>query len=177
MRCDKCNDYMKKETKKIAILGMAAAAAMILSYVESFFSLGIPGLKIGLPNIFIVCILYLYGVWDAAAVSVVRCVLTALLFGSMMSFWYSIAGAFLSLAVMALLRRTDKFSATAVSIAGGVSHNIAQILVAIAVTGTEQIAYYLPVLILGGIAAGAVIGIASGIVVKRVRSLSCSVLE
>ena len=160
----------KKETKKIAILGMAAAAAMILSYVESFFSLGIPGLKIGLPNIFIVCILYLYGVWDAAAVSAVRCVLTAFLFGSMMSFWYSIAGAILSLTVMALLRRTDRFSPVAVSVAGGVSHNLAQIAVAIAVTGTEQIAYYLPVLVLSGIAAGTVIGIAAGIVVKRVRA-------
>ncbi len=161
---------MNNKAKKTAILGMAAAAAMILSYVESFFSLGIPGLKIGLPNVFIVCVLYLYGVWDAAAVSAVRCVLTALLFGSMMSFWYSIAGTILSLTVMALLRRTDRFSPVAVSVAGGVSHNLAQIGVAIAVTGTEQIAYYLPVLVLGGIAAGTVIGIAAGIIVKRVRA-------
>ena len=159
---------MKNATKKIAIIGMAAAAAMLLSYVESFFSLGIPGLKVGLPNIFIVCILCLFGVWEAAAVSAVRCILTALLFGSMMSLWYSLAGAALSLAVMAILKKTDKFSVIGVSVAGGITHNAAQILVAIALTGTEQIAYYLPVLILGGTLAGAVVGIAAAAVYKRV---------
>ena len=118
---------------------MAAAAAMLLSYVESFFSLGIPGLKVGLPNIFIVCILYLFGPLEAGTVSAVRCVLTALLFGSMMSLWYSLAGAALSLTVMTVMKKTDKFSTVGVSVAGGISHNAAQIFVAIAVTGTEQI--------------------------------------
>lgn len=158
---------MNNNVKKTAILGAATAAAMILSYVESLFSFGIPGLKIGLPNIFIVCILYMYGTASAATVSAVRCVLTALLFGSVMSFWYSIAGAVLSLTVMAVLKKLDKFSTVGVSIAGGVSHNAAQIMVAIAVTGIKQIGYYLPVLIIGGTVAGAVIGIVAAAVTKK----------
>lgn len=164
---------MKKETaKKTAIVGMAASATMILSYVESFFYLGIPGLKIGLPNVFIVCILYLYGIRSAAAVSLVRCILTAVLFGSVMSLWYSLAGASLSLTLMWLMKRSDKFSPMGVSIVGGVSHNAAQLAVAVAVTGVRQIGYYyLPLLTFGGVVAGAVVGIAAGALTERVKKI------
>ena len=162
---------MKNESvKKTAILGMAAVAAMILSYVESFFYLGMPGVKVGLPNIFVVCILYLYGAGYALALSLVRCVLSALLFGSVMSFWYSLAGAVLSLAVMSLLKHFDRFSPMGVSVAGGVCHNAAQIAVAVFVTRTVQIGYYLPILAASGVVAGAVIGIVSAVVTDRVKN-------
>ena len=92
-----------KRTKKLALLGMCCAAAMILSYVESFIPFGVPGLKVGLPNIVTVFLLYKIGWKETAVVSLLRCVLTALLFGTVMSLAYSIAGAILSLAVMALL--------------------------------------------------------------------------
>ena len=79
------------------------------------------------------------------------------------------AGAVLSLAVMPLLKRTGKFSVVGVSIAGGVSHNIGQILVAMAVLGSVRLAWYLPALLAAGTAAGAAIGAAGGIVISRVR--------
>lgn len=158
---------MKQKTQTLALLGLCTAAAMILSYVESFIPSITPGLKIGLPNVVIVFVLYRAGWPAAAAVSLVRVGLTAILFGSVMSLAYGLAGAVLSLLVMALLRRLHFFSVVGVSVAGGVSHNAAQILVATAVMQTTQIVYYLPVLIIGGTIAGTLIGIAGGILISR----------
>ena len=156
-----------KKINKLALLGLCTAAAMILSYVESLIPFGVPGLKVGLPNIVTVFVLYKIGWKEAGAVSLVRCVLTALLFGSVMSLAYSIAGGALSLIVMTLLKKWDKFSTIGVSIAGGITHNAGQVAVAIAVTGVEQIAYYMPVLAVGGTLAGLVIGVAGALIVNR----------
>ncbi|MBR6675827.1 MAG: Gx transporter family protein [Clostridia bacterium] len=156
-----------KGTKKIVLLGMCCAAAMILSYVESFVPFGVPGLKVGLPNVVTVFLLYRFGWREAGAVSVVRCVLTSLLFGSVMSLAYSLAGGALSIAVMSLLKRCRLFSAVGVSVAGGISHNAGQIAVAVAVMNTREIAYYMPVLAVGGTLAGIVIGICGALVLHR----------
>ncbi len=163
---------MKITIKKLALLGMCCAAAMILSYVESFIPFGVPGLKVGLPNIVTVFLLYRLGWREAAAVSLLRCVLTSLLFGSVMSLAYSLCGAALSLSLMALLKKWDKLSTVGVSIAGGITHNAGQIAVAIAVTGVEEIAYYMPVLAVGGTLAGLVIGVCGALVLKRLEKVN-----
>ncbi len=160
-----------KKINKIALLGMCTAAAMILSYVESFIPFGVPGLKVGLPNVVIVFILYKIGWKEAFAVSLVRCVLTALLFGSVMSLAYSVTGGVISLAVMSLLKKINKFSTVGVSIAGGITHNAGQIIIAILVTGAEEIAYYMPVLSVGGTLAGLVIGIAGAAILKSLSKV------
>ncbi len=156
------------KSKSVALPGVCAAMAMILSYVESFIPSPVYGVKIGLPNIVIVYLLYKVGASKAAAVSLVRVLLTAFLFGSVMSLWYSLAGAAFSLLVMTLLKKMKLFSTVGVSVVGGVAHNMAQVTVAVLVTGVGAIAYYLPALVVGGIAAGVIIGIAGAIVIKRV---------
>ena len=160
-----------KKTKKLALLGMCTAAAMILSYVESFIPFGVPGLKVGLPNVVTVFLLYRFGLRETLAVSLVRCVLTALLFGSVMSLAYSLAGAALSITVMCLLQKWGKLSPVGVSVAGGITHNAGQIAVAIAVTGVEEIAYYMPVLAVGGTLAGVVIGVAGALMLKHLEKV------
>ena len=75
------------------------------------------------------------------------------------SLLYSLAGGLLSLIVMVLLKRSVRFSTCGVSVAGGVSHNIGQIIVAMIVLQTEKIIYYLPVLLVSGVIAGVVIGL------------------
>lgn len=160
-----------KKINKLALLGMCTAAAMILSYVESFIPFGVPGLKVGLPNIVVLFIIYRYSWKEASAVSLVRCVLTSLLFGSVMSLAYSLAGAALSITVMSLLKRWNKFSSVGVSIAGGITHNAGQIIVAVIVTGVEEIAYYMPVLAVGGTLAGLVIGVAGALLLRRLEKV------
>ena len=157
------------KASKVAQYGLLTALALVLSYLESLVPpLWVPGVKLGLPNLAVVFALYRLGFKDACAISLVRVVLVALLFGNGAGLAYSIAGAALSLALMGLLKRTGKFSSVGVSVAGGVAHNAGQILVAMALLETSRLAWYLPVLWISGMIAGVLVGIVSGVLVKRV---------
>lgn len=120
------------ETRKVAQIGVLVALAMVLSYVESLFPafVAVPGVRIGLANIAVVFALYRLGFKEALGISLVRVVLSSLLFGSVLSMAYSASGAVLSLVMMAALKRTKLFGTVAVSVVGGVSHNLGQIAVA-----------------------------------------------
>ena len=158
-----------KKTKRLVLLAMLTAVAMILSYVESLLpSVGIPGVKMGLANIAVIFALFRFGWKEAAALSLVRVVLVSLLFGSVGAMLYSLAGAVLSLAVMALLRRIDRFSLVGISVAGGVAHNAGQILMAMLILQTKQLLGYLPVLAVSGIAGGVLTGLAAALLIRRI---------
>ncbi len=165
---------MKHYGKKTAFLGLCTALALILAYVEVLLPpllSAVPGIKMGLPNIIIIFLLYRRGPLSAAAVSLTRVLLVSLLFGNVMSMAYSIAGAILSLAVMALLRRLDFLSAVGVSVAGGVMHNVGQILMAMLMLGTAELGYYLVVLAVSGTIAGVLIGLCGGVLIRRIPSM------
>ena len=159
------------KTKKIAVLALAIALAMILSFVESQIPafVAIPGVKIGLANIAVVFVLYKLGWKEAVLISLVRVFMVSVLFGTAVSLFYSVAGAVLSLTGMVLLKRTGLFSTVAVSVTGGVLHNVGQILMACLLLETNVIVYYLPFLILSGVIAGVVIGVVAAIMVNRVQ--------
>ena len=104
---------MKQSTKKLVLLSLLAAVALVLSYIESVLPPlypAIPGIKMGLANIIILVCLYIFTVKEALILSLVRIFVSALLFGNAMSVIYSLAGAILSLAVMAILKKTNWFS-------------------------------------------------------------------
>ena len=158
-------------SKKIAFLGVCTSVALVLAYVESLIPplyAAVPGIKLGLPNVAIIFVLYRYGVKEAAAVSLVRMAAVALLFGNPMTFAYSLAGGFLSLTAMALLRKINSFSIVGVSVAGGVSHNVGQILTAMLLLNTAQLGYYLVVLTVTGTVAGILIGLCGSLLIKRI---------
>ena len=163
---------MKPSTKRVAVLGLCTSLAMILAYVEvllpPLFS-AIPGIKLGLPNIVIIFVLYQFGIIDAATVSIIRVAAVSMLFGNPMTFAYSFAGALLSLAVMAILKKTNLLSTVGVSVAGGVFHNVGQILMAMLLLGTAELGYYLIVLAITGTISGIFIGLCGGFTVKRVK--------
>lgn len=163
---------MKTNTKKLTVTALLVAAALILSYVESMLpSFSVPGVKLGLANVASVFALYTLGGTGAVFVSLVRVVVSGLLFGSAASFIYSAAGAVLSLCAMILLKKTGIFSVLGVSVIGGVAHNIGQLAAASAVMHTVGVMYYLPVLLLSGAVTGALIGIAGGVLVGRIGRL------
>lgn len=157
--------------KKTAILSMLTGFALMLSYVESLIPLapGIPGIKLGLANLAAVLCMELYGRRDALLVNVARVLLSSFLFGNMYVVLYSLAGALISFAAMAFLKRFDCFSLIGVSVAGGVFHNIGQLLVAMAVVRTVRIVYYLPWLLIAGCLTGILTGILALEVLKHVR--------
>lgn len=158
---------------RAAYFGVFTALALIFSYIETLIPIqfGVPGIKLGLANLIIVIVLYRTGWREALLLSVVRVVLAGFIFGNLFSIVYSLAGGILSLAVMALLKKTDRFSVIGISIAGGVCHNIGQLIVAMVVVETYQVGYYLPVLLIAGVITGAVIGAVAGEVLKRIRNL------
>ena len=166
-------------TKKTALYGLFLALALVASYIERLIPLnpGIPGIKLGLANIVTMVLLYTVGLQAALLISALRILLSGLLFGSGFAMVYSAAGALLSMLVMVILKKTGWFGTVGVSVAGGVFHNVGQILVAIAVLETKSLAYYLPVLIISGLAAGVIIGILSGILIRRLEPVIKEAME
>lgn len=157
------------KTRKITTLGLSVALALILSYVESLLPplMAVPGVKVGLPNIVILFLLWRYGWKEAAAVSGLRLLLTAALFTGFAAFFYGLSGAVLSLLGSALLKRSGRFSPLGVSAAGGVLHNLGQIALAALVLDSGYVFTYLPVLLLSGTVAGALVGLLAGILIQR----------
>lgn len=150
-------------TKTTAYLGMFVALAFIFSYIEAIipFSMGIPGIKLGLANIVVIIVLYAFGIKEAFLISMVRILLVAFTFSNTFTMLYSLSGGFLSWTMMIILKKTDKFSIVGVSVAGGVAHNIGQLVVAAILIQTYSLIYYFPVLIIGGVITGVIIGILS----------------
>lgn len=158
---------------RAAYFGVFTALALIFSYIETLIPIqfGTPGIKLGLANLVVVIVLFKTGWKEALLLSVTRIVLAGFIFGSLFSIVYSLAGGVLSLGIMTLLARTGRFSVAGVSMAGGVSHNIGQLIVAMLAVETYQVGYYLPVLLIAGLITGAVIGAVAGEVLKRISNI------
>ena len=160
--------------RKTAFMGLFLALAMICSYIETLipFSVGIPGIKLGLANIVVVLMLYSVGIKEALLVSVLRIVLVGILFGNAFSILYSLSGGILSFLVMFLMKKTDKFSCISVSITGGISHNIGQIIVAAWIVNSYNVFFYVPVLLFAGLLTGLLIGVIAKEVIVRLKNIT-----
>lgn len=162
----------KFDVRRIVLLGTFTAIALMLSYIEFLLPpiwSAVPGIKLGLANVAVIYVLYSLSLKDAAAVSFVRVFLSAVLFGSALTLAYSLAGAVLSLAAMAVLKKLDIFSKVGVSIAGAVLHNLGQILVAVIVLRTAEIGYYMIILTLTGILSGIFVGLVGSLLTKYIK--------
>ena len=165
---------MRIKTKKLTVLALFSAVAIVFSYIEAILPpiwSAVPGIKVGLANIVTVTLLYKFSFKEAVAVAFIRITAIALLFGNVMTLMYSIAGLVLSVIIMVILKRTGLFSTIGVSIAGGVFHNLGQIIVAMIVLQTKEIGYYMIVLEVTGTIAGVLIGIAGNLMLKYSNKL------
>lgn len=161
----------------IVLYGMFISGTLVVSYLESFIPIPfpVPGIKIGLANIVILWVLYAMNIKAAIIISLLRVILSGFLFGNLYTMLFSFVGAVLSLAVMILLKKVNKFSIIGASIAGAVCHNTGQIIVAIIVLENSKLGYYLPALIISGVIFGIVIGIVGGILYKKIKILQTNV--
>ncbi len=141
------------------------------NFIETLipFDFVVPGVKLGLSNLVIVIMLYAFGWREALAVDVLKVILSGFLFGNAAMMLYSAAGALLSFTCMDLVRRSDRFSPIGVSVIGGVTHNVGQVLVAAAVVRSIGPASYLPALVLSGSCTGALLGVIASAVLVRIR--------
>jgi heptaprenyl diphosphate synthase len=159
------------KSKKMAIYGLLVALAFILSYIESLFPVPvpIPGIKLGLANLVVLTALYSMGVKEAFVLSVIRIFLVGFTFGNPSTMLFSLAGGLLSWFLMSLFKYSRLFSLAGVSIIGGISHNIGQIVMAMFIVENINIIYYLPFLLISGVATGMIIGILGAMIVKRMK--------
>ena len=150
---------------------MLVALAMIFSYVESLIpiNLGVPGIKLGVANLVTVTGLYILAPMEVLLVVILRVLLVGFMFGNGMSILYSLAGAALSMTVMTLMLKKTSFSLIGVSVAGGVSHNIGQLIIAMLIVQNASVFVYAPALLVAGVAAGVVIGGLTNEILKRVH--------
>ena len=160
------------KVKKLCILALLTAVALVIFVAEAQIPpvIAVPGVKLGLSNIIVLLTMYIYGRREAAAVLGLKIVLGSIFSGQLMSFFYSAAGGMLAFAVLALLKGilTEK-QIWAASAFGAAAHNIGQLIVAIAILGTEKLAWYLPVLLFSGIITGLFTGFCTRICLPRLR--------
>lgn len=159
--------------KKTGYLGIFLAIALICSYIETLIPLpiGIYGVKLGLTNIVVVLMLYIIGAKESLAISVLRIILVGFMFGNAFSIIYSLAGGLLSFVVMFILKKTNKFKCISVSVTGGISHNIGQILVAAVIVKNYNILFYIPVLLIAGVITGFIIGMLAQELIYRLKNV------
>ena len=163
----------RKAAGSPAHMGLLLAFALILSYIELLipFQPGIPGVKLGLSNLAVVLCLYLFGWRKALLLTVVKAIFSGLLFGNLFMILYSLAGAVFSALIMILLKKSGSFHIPVVSGAGGVAHNLGQLLVAMRVAETYGILYYMPMLIIAGLVTGLLIGITAALVLPYLQNI------
>lgn len=162
--------YQNSKTYKLALSAMLAALAIIFSYVEFLipYNLGIPGVKLGLPNLVILLALYRMSDSYAITINLIRILVAGLLFTGLFGTFYSLAGGILSIIVMIILKRTGIFSIIGVSMAGGVAHNIGQLLMASFLVSNLKMFIYFPILLFTGIGAGIALGVVTNIIEEKI---------
>ena len=163
-----------RRTRLVAISAMFAALALIFSYVEVLIPIPVPvpGIKLGLANLVIIIAIYRMGFKYSFTINMVRIVAAGLLFSGVFGMIYSLAGGILSIVVMYILYRTGLFSMVGVSMAGGVCHNLGQLLTACVLLQNTGILSYFPVLLFSGLISGIIIGILAYIIEKRLPAFT-----
>ncbi len=158
---------------KTAYLGLLLTFALLLSYIESLlsFQTGIPGIKLGLANLAVVLCLYLFDWKEALLLTIVKAVFSGLLFGNLFMIAYSLSGAILSCLLMIGLKKTKWFHVPVVSAAGGVMHNVGQLIIAYFAIQTYGILYYIPILMIAGLITGVLIGMISALVLPYLTKI------
>jgi heptaprenyl diphosphate synthase len=162
----------QKRIGKLPVLALLTACAIIMGYVEAVLPLdiGIPGVKPGLCNIVILAALILFSWKEALLVSVVRILAVGFMFGNLFSISYSMAGTICAILIMTVLLNTGRFGLLGISASGGAMHGMGQMIVAKAVLPALPFAGYASVLILSGIVTGALVGLISYEILRRINT-------
>lgn len=160
-------------SRRLALSAMLAALAMIFSYVEALVPLPvpIPGIKLGIANLVIVIAIYKLGFRYAFTINCVRIVIAGLLFSGVFGMIYSFAGGILSIVIMYLLHRTGWFSMVGVSMAGGVAHNLGQLITASLIVENVRMMSYFSILLFSGLISGILIGVLASLIYSRLPEM------
>ena len=149
------------KTKKLTLLALLSAIALTIFMLEAQIPspVPIPGVKLGLANIVTVFTVFLLGPGEGCLVLAARIFLGAVFAGNFSTILYSAAGGALAILVtIGLQKILTKHQLWVAGALGAVAHSIGQMIVAIWVAGTPQLALYLPIMIGISILTGAFTG-------------------
>ena len=155
---------MKRQvrTKRIVLDAILTAMALVIWIVEAQIPLPlpVPGVKLGLANVVTMFALFALGPIDALIILLIRVGVGAAFGGGITSFLFSLTGGALCYLVSLGLKLLVKDKQIwVVGVLGAIAHNVGQILVAVAITKTEALYWYLPVLVVAAIVTGLFTGL------------------
>ncbi len=155
--------------KRLAIVSMLLAAAIVLNYLESFIPMFVPGVRLGLANVIILIMLYEFKWHEALAVDALRILIVSLIRGSFLTptFYMSLAGGILSYLVMLLFSKLKFFSPIGVSVLGAMAHAVGQIIACIIIISLDSVIYYLPFIAILSVLTGILSGVIVRLYLKR----------
>ena len=161
----------RKRVQRVALCGILLALMLVLGFVESLIPVaaGVPGIKLGLSNGVLIFAVYMLDIPTAWLLMALKVTLASSLYAGFGAFPYALAGGVLSLAVMSLLSRMKGLHPVTVSMVGGVMHNVGQVGMAMLMLRTPRLMYYMAVLMLVGLATGALTGVCAHQVMKHLR--------
>ena len=158
--------------QRTALCGLLTAMMLVLGFIESLIPVaaGVPGIKLGLSNGVLIFALYMLDAPTAFVLMIAKVVLSGLMFGGVSAMLYAMAGGVLSMLTMMLLKRFN-FHMVVISMFGAVMHNVGQVVMAMLVLQTPKLMYYMAILMLVGLAMGAVTGIAAKATISHIKKL------
>jgi heptaprenyl diphosphate synthase len=151
-----------KDIRKMTLLANLLAIAIVLNIIEAAIPIiPVPGAKLGFANVVTLIILYVYSFKDSFGITIMRVLAVALLAGRIFqpAFFMSLSGAFVSVIVMGLVKKTNFFGILGVSVIGSIAHAIGQIFAGVFVIGSVVVLLYLPIMLFLSVPAGALTGI------------------
>lgn len=167
------NGLFKGNTKNLLYATILLSISLILSYIENLlpFSIGGYGIRVGIANIVTIVALKTLNIKVSFIINVLRIGIIGILFASIIRFILSLSGFLLSFAVMVIMLKYFNFSIITTSIFGGATHNIAQIISLSFLLNNIKILILIPFYMIIGIIAGAVIGVLSDMICKKITLL------
>ena len=160
-------------TKKVSVIGLFTAMALLLSCIENIlpFRTGIPGIKLGIANLIIVIAFYFLPSGEVLSISLLRVFFLSVFSGSPFTTAFSFTGAIASFFAMYISYRRNSFSPVGISILGGVTHNLAQLLISALLLNTPAFLWYSPVLLISGIITGLINGLIATKIIHTVKGM------
>lgn len=169
-------------TKKLALSALFICFAAAFSALETMLPPIVPivGIRVGLGNTVTLFILYIGGDWrgtDALTVTILRCLLAALMTGSPTGALYGISGGLLACAAMLAARRLfpkkrgaipfDERFLPFTGVCGAVFHIAGQMFAAVLIYNTKYVLAYTPILLASAVIGGAFTGLCAMLLLKK----------
>lgn len=160
----------KDRTRRVTLSALLVAVMLILGYLESLIPLGVPGIKLGLSNSVLLLAMYWLGIPATFLLMITKVLLSGLLFSGVSAMMYALAGGLLSTVVMSILYLLTDLGPVVTGVAGAVTHNVGQVGLAMIILRTQNLVYYMGVLMLVGMVTGFVTGTVAKLLMQRLPS-------